>query len=78
MKISYKYNIIKTDTKNQKNKTKEKNQIKLKEKKLKNEKFRNIKKDSKKIKKFNLTYIKYLIFKLFILPHHYQILFSLF
>ena len=48
MKISYKYNIIKTDIKNQKNKTKEKNQIKLKEKKLKNEKFRNIKKDSKK------------------------------
>ena len=78
MKISYKYNIIKTDIKNQKNKTKEKNKIKLKEKKLKNEKFRNIKKDSKKIKKFNLTYIKYLIFKLFILPHHYQILFSLF
>ena len=35
MKISYKYNIIKTDIKNQKNKTKEKNQIKLKEKKIK-------------------------------------------
>ena len=35
MKISYKYNIIKTDRKNQKIKQKKKNQIKLKEKKIK-------------------------------------------